>query len=233
MRATLAVASLIVLSGCAVTLAEEESRIPMARDMPANYGVVFAGVGTQIEKPFSTAQLSIRPRGQGTSSAKDDLNTRPHFHRAYFRYPESPTVPSRKTTAVTAGSFANDTEKGSIIAAALPAGQYEIYSFSWRWNQYVASNFTYFSMPFEIKPGQAIYLGRFIARTTNVRQKDWVVFTENIPESAFYDVRSELQQDSAQLLKYGSLPRGLQVVDGNLPACRHARNVRCSRPPSR
>jgi hypothetical protein len=234
MKVAIAVLPLItlLLSGCAATIAEEESRIPMARNMPETYGVVFAAVGTQLEKPFNEAFLSIRPQGQGGSNLSADLEKRPHFHRALFWYPGSPSIPDRKTSAVTVGSFANEREKGSVIAAALPAGQYEIFRFTWRWNQYSASTRTYFSIPFEIKAGQAIYLGRFISRTTNIREKEGVLFNERIPEAAFFEVRNELRQDSAQLLKYGRLPKGLQVTDGNLPACRYPQQVRCVRSPA-
>jgi len=88
-------------------------------------------------------------------------------------------------------------ENGVVFVASLPPGRYEIFNFNVFLNagmtQTSFGSRTDFSIPFEVKPGKAVYLGNFQAN--GVRGQN--IFGMSIAAGAFFVVDSRLQADIA------------------------------------
>jgi hypothetical protein len=221
-----------LLSGCATTMEEYNSKTPLDKADSSRYGVVFAAVGTQVVNPFSVARVEIRPKGQGGRNLKEDLAKRPNLYRAYFKY-EGDKLYDLDIAHNTKGvvNFSGEDEKGTLLAAALPSGEYEFYGFFWTWGNFYASTKEYFSVPFQLRPGEALYLGRYIARLSALKEEPGILFDTKTPEKAMFEARNEFSLDSKLFANSGLIPNGFKLMDSPLFLCEKAFYVRCPRRP--
>lgn len=219
----------LLLGGCAATQVEYASRVPLKTAKPPAHGLVVASLGTQSEAPFDWAGISVRPLGQGGRNFRDDLKSRPHINRIYPRY-EPAARPGldfeRNMTEVAVFSTAK--ERGVVLVAALPAGDYEIFSYSFRWRNFGGGPDAYVSIPFSVKPGGATYLGRFIARLTGVTTERGVLFDTSRPERAYFEVRNAVDADWAQVRAHAPRLAPFTLTRPVLPACRRGTIFICA-----
>src|SRR5229473_1101723 len=211
-----------ILTGCAGNIADK-SKIPLESARPERDGIIFVTLGTQQPKPFHFVSMGIRPLGQGGPTLTEDIKIRPRLNRAYFEY--------KGTFIRPASDFSDTNEAGALFVAALPPGDYEIYSYSFSWRNYTAYPEPYFSVPFRVRTGEALYLGRFIGQVTEITTRDEMggLFKSDVPARALFAVRSTLSADVSLLEKRLASSRGFKVVDGNLPACTSPKYVKCLR----
>lgn len=228
-NALLAACVALLLGACAATQVENASRVPLKTAKPSAHGLVVASLGTQSEAPFDWAGISVRPLGQGGRNLSDDLKSRPHLNRIYPRY-EPAARPGldfeRNITEVAVFSAAR--ERGVVLVAALPAGDYEIFSYSFRWRNFGGGPNAYVSIPFSVKPGGATYLGRFIARLTGVTTERGVLFDTSRPERAYFEVRDSVDADWALVREHAPRLARFRLTHPVRPACRKGSIFSCA-----
>jgi hypothetical protein len=212
----------LLQSGCDTmfehTRLEKQSQIPLESAKPVQHGMVFIALGTQTEKPFYRVTVSIRPLGQGGATFNEDLKSRPHLYRSWFKFEISNS--SSTTLAPDA--------TGTVLAAALPPGDYEIFDYTLGWKQYSFMPETYLSIPIHVKAGEALYLGRFVARLTEVRSLPSLIGNRDVPDAGYYEVSDHLKEDSLLLAKLSPTSSNFTVVNAERPACsRRQQYVRC------
>jgi hypothetical protein len=201
-----------VIAGCAATQAENEAKIPLESARADRDGIVFGSIGTQVPKQFLNLSVGVRPLGQCCNTTSEDLQNRPHLHRASMSFSRS---------IVGKLDFSGADEEGVLFAAVLPPGDYEIFRYGFRWGDYANTTQPYFSIPIRVRAGEALYLGRFVVHLAEPRPGS--------PVRAFVAVRSVLAGDAALLAERVPLSREFKVVDGNLPACSKTGYFQCAR----
>lgn len=204
-----------VIAGCAATQAtqaENEARIPLESARADRDAIVFGSVGTQVPKQFLSLSVGLRPLGQCCKTSSEDLQNRPHLHRASMSFSRS---------IVGKLDFSGADEEGVVFAAALPPGDYEIFRWGFRWGDHANTTQPHFSIPIRVRAGEALYLGRFIAHLAEPQPGS--------PVRAFVAVRSALNGDAKLLAERVPPSREFKVVDGNLPACSGTVYFQCAR----
>ncbi|MDP0501484.1 MAG: hypothetical protein Q7P63_15430 [Verrucomicrobiota bacterium JB022] len=85
---------------------------------------------------------------------------------------------------------------GHVYLLALPAGEYELYEYGF-YEQYYNTSITHrsleFSMPFEVKPGEVTYIGRFNAKHTYAENMLGTV----VLDSGYFIVEDAFEEDLA------------------------------------
>jgi hypothetical protein len=228
--ATLLLGVTALLGGCAHHAdlsARDASVIPTARAAPDRHGILFLTLGTQQPQPLDLAHLEVRPVGQGGRTLESDFLNRGKGYRdrAVFDY-------RAEFLHQPASDFSDSTEAGRLYVAVLPAGDYEIYSYHFRWGRWGSQNRLtepFFSAPFRLRAGEALYLGRFIARVTH--EPVQTALGTFRPDVSLFFVRSMLDEDTALLAREVAPDRGFKIIDGGLPACAIAAYTRCEARP--
>lgn len=172
-----------VLIGCAHTEAERKSRVAIDTATPEQHGLVFGSIGAQkfdLDGPFKVKQIfrfvhvGIRPLGQPGATPAEDVNSRPWLSRTGMAFDGQKGITSEELSKGIA--FEDDQMLGRAFVEALKPGRYEIYTAAATWGNYVmdatgqSAYRPYLSIPLEIKPGEAIYLGKFVAQITGIKQ---------------------------------------------------------------
>ena len=207
------------------TGAEYASRIPISTASPSKHGIVFASIGTQVSSPFRVAWVEIRPKGQGGTSRADDLNFRPHINWASFAYDADQLDAEHGRHVVQPAAYQGVGDKGTVNAVALTPGDYEVHQFAWNHSKRYGETNPHIAATFHVDAGEAVYLGRFVARSGTAKdQRKRSIIT------AHYEVRDAFEEDSALLTQSKAIPLGFKLRNANLPTCRPpVRFARCDR----
>src|SRR5258705_13706205 len=140
MRATIWIAAAFLLSSCAPAISTRYS------GNDAGYAVI--GVGAASTTEYSSYTFLFRRAG------KKDTGR--------FTYIQHNIFSSQKP------DYSNKKESGVVEVATLPPGMYELVNFDIFSNRLGRPQVNYssrkeFSIPFEIRPGEAVYLGNYQA----------------------------------------------------------------------
>ena len=179
----LVAAVLIFLSGC-VTAGPDP--VPKAfQDIPLDEaGIAFGTIGSDLKSSFT--RMGIRYRQVDSENESMIL-----FQQGYF--------------SISPLNFEVNGEKGSVFVLQLPPGQYEMYDVYFHMDQASAGSTTFsskqeFSVPFEIKKGESVYLGEFITKV--VKAKNFLRIS--VPVGGYFKVTDQLERDKAYLLEQNS-----------------------------
>jgi hypothetical protein len=220
-------ALLLLVAGCATPVFDKSSEIPISAADPSKHAFVVIAVGTQVPLPVYELTLSIRRVGDGGANVRDDAAFRPWRHRHWLSYSQDHKQPSRNLArpSTDIASFSEENQKGTLHVAVLPPGSYEIYDFGISFGNVMTSiHRPFFSQRFELKAGQALYLGRFIAKATF---KITGPFSQ--PLSANVEVRDGWQEDSQLYLASQLGPRPFRLVDNGMRICNSPGPLLCKR----
>lgn len=207
-----AAAAAMLCQGCA---GPQGKHMRVDEAAPMRDGIVYATLAMQVGRPLAAETLAIRPIGQGGPTLAIDQTSRPHDWRATFSF----YFEDRKQA-----HFSQGEEMGSVYAAALPPGDYEIYTYSWRWRSYSAMPDPFFSIPFRVRAGQATYLGRFVGEMMfpQAVAQGSVMTDSAIPKGVRFRIRSEFEQDTALLQAHFPSTKGFKPQGMSIRSCPYA-----------
>jgi len=191
----------LLLSACAL--------FPIVPAIPTDYagpdgGYVVAGIGAAKGIKYSSYYLLFRKKDAS-------LSTGDSFPRASLSF--DPYFFSKRLEL----DYKDDVEQGTISSARLAPGVYEVYRCGeWLDGYMFQAHYdskTPFSIPFEVKPGEVVYLGNFQANS--IRGKNAFAFGLPVPAGAVYVVEDRKDRDLALLRK--RMPELPQVVVDSMP----------------